>query len=176
MQGESRNYFESYNYPGGKKYFEIKTFPIYAHTVNIVIGVITIDISDLQNSKKKLEDQNVKLSKLNNELDSFIYRSSHDLRAPISSVKGLIEISKMEDDPAIKLQYLDMMESTMDKLDGFIHEIVDITKNEKLDLQFEECNLFDLFDTILEELGHIESINKIRIENRINKKAHPKIG
>ncbi len=170
LQGKSKNYFESYNYPGGKKYFEIKTFPIYAKNDIHGVGVVTIDISDLQNSKEKLEDQNVKLSKLNNELDSFIYRSSHDLRAPISSVKGLIEISKMEDDPAIKLQYLEMMETTMDKLDGFIHEIVDITKNEKLDLHFEECNMYDLFDTILQELGHKESINKIRIDNKVSKK------
>ncbi|QNL23054.1 PAS domain-containing sensor histidine kinase [Hyphobacterium sp. CCMP332] len=170
LKGESKNYFESYDFPGGKKYFEIKTFPIYAKNEIHGVGIVAIDISDLQNSKEKLEDQNVKLSKLNNELDSFIYRSSHDLRAPISSVKGLIEISKMEEDPAIKLQYLEMMGSTMDKLDGFIHEIVDITKNEKLELKFEDCKLYDLFDTILEELGHKESINKIRIENRIDKK------
>ncbi|MEY4931256.1 MAG: hypothetical protein RI909_1980, partial [Bacteroidota bacterium] len=60
-------------------------------------------ISDLRNSekeltdqKKQVEDANAQLSKANHEMDRFVYSVSHDISAPLKSIKGLIAISKLE--------------------------------------------------------------------------------
>jgi light-regulated signal transduction histidine kinase (bacteriophytochrome) len=42
------------------------------------------------------ETDNNNLIKANKELDKFVYSASHDLRAPISSLQGLIEVMKLE--------------------------------------------------------------------------------
>ncbi len=42
-----------------------------------------------------VEERTVKLSKVNRELDMFLYRSSHDLRRPVTTLMGLVEVSKL---------------------------------------------------------------------------------
>ncbi|MDZ7651007.1 MAG: hypothetical protein U5K54_29890 [Cytophagales bacterium] len=49
--------------------------------------------------EKSLSITNTELSKLNSELDRFVYSTSHDLMAPLSSVKGLINLAKLTDNP-----------------------------------------------------------------------------
>ncbi|MBK7650868.1 MAG: hypothetical protein IPJ20_09105 [Flammeovirgaceae bacterium] len=49
--------------------------------------------------EKNLNESNSELSKLNTELDRFVYSTSHDLMAPLSSVKGLINLAKLTDNP-----------------------------------------------------------------------------
>ena len=51
---------------------------------------------ELQNKNKIIQQKNEELSKLNRELDSFVYRVTHDLRAPITSVLGIIDAAKTE--------------------------------------------------------------------------------
>jgi len=52
--------------------------------------------------RKEIED-NLKLKNL--ELDTFIYRASHDLRGPISSLMGLYNVVKIDIKDDISLQY-----------------------------------------------------------------------
>lgn len=163
LKGEVHSYIESYDFKNSPDlYFEVRTFPIYANDKISGVGVVSIDITDLQRSKNELEEKNTLLTKLNHELDSFIYRSSHDLRAPISSVKGLIQIALMEDDLEKKNHYLDLMNQSMDKLDGFIHEIMDITKNAKLEVLPIEISLFDMINKVLDELAHSDMVSGIK--------------
>ena len=78
---------------------------------------------------KELEIQNVELKKVNSELDSFVYKTSHDLRAPLVSLLGLINITKIEKDQSTKDRYLEMMESAVLKMDGFIKDITEFLRN-----------------------------------------------
>jgi ligand-binding sensor domain-containing protein/two-component sensor histidine kinase len=90
--------------------------------------------SELQNAQSNLKEVNTNLELLVNgrtkklnetlhELETFLYRASHDLRGPISSMLGLIQISEMEGkvDPnntLTKFQYKSIikLERTLQKL------------------------------------------------------------
>ncbi len=47
------------------------------------------------NLESIVEERTLKLSKVNCELDMFLYRSSHDLRRPVTTLMGLVEVSKL---------------------------------------------------------------------------------
>lgn len=64
----------------------------------------------LETSQRKLLEQNEHLKKANRELDSFVYRISHDLRAPLASVLGLINVSRLEESENNQGLYLDLMQ------------------------------------------------------------------
>ena len=81
---------------------------------------------------KRLKEKNQDLLILNQEMDKFVYSASHDLRAPISSMKGLVGITIQERDPEKVQHYLDLMMSTLNKQDQFIREIIDFSRNKKL--------------------------------------------
>lgn len=95
----------------------------------------------------KLQKTNHELSKRNTELDNFVYSVSHDLRAPIASVLGLINLAKMDSDVAMKDTYLEMINSSALRQDHFIREILDQSRNSRLDVKREEI----LFEPIIDE-------------------------
>jgi signal transduction histidine kinase len=105
------------------------------------------EISTRKQAESKLQQTNTELSKRNTELDNFVYSVSHDLRAPIASVLGLINLAKKDSDVAMKDVYLDMINSSAKQQDHFIKEILDQSRNSRLDLKREEV----FFQPMIEE-------------------------
>lgn len=105
------------------------------------------EIQTRKEAEHKLQKSNQELSKRNTELDNFVYSVSHDLRAPIASVLGLINLAKKDRDLAMKDTYLEMINSSALQQDHFIKEILDQSRNSRLEVRREEV----LFRPIIEE-------------------------
>src|SRR5690606_32141902 len=86
-------------------------------------------INKLRHSKQEIEETNKNLTIANKELDKFVYSASHDLRSPILSLKGLIEIMNTENDMTQIRNYLELMQESLDKQDQFIKDIIDYSRN-----------------------------------------------
>lgn len=69
-------------------------------------------------SKKETEINNEHLVVANNELDKFVYSASHDLRSPITSLKGLIEVAQLEESHSEIKKYLRLMYKSLVKQDN----------------------------------------------------------
>jgi|GEM_PF-3885470 len=103
------------------------------HVAYVVFSVL--DISERKNYEKTLSETNAILTKLNRELDHFIYRSSHDMRAPLASVMGLVELFQMENNQTEREAYVTMIGKSVHKLDQLLVDITQYAKNKKLDLR-----------------------------------------
>ncbi|MNX76816.1 Sensor histidine kinase RcsC [compost metagenome] len=112
-------------------------------------------------SKKEIEAKNENLILVNHELDHFVYSASHDLRSPITSLKGLIEITQLEDDPNQIKRYLNLMHQSLTKQDRLINDIIDYSKNKRKEVVMEPVSLQELFDEAISQLMHIENANQI---------------
>ncbi|MDX1902885.1 MAG: PAS domain S-box protein, partial [Thermonemataceae bacterium] len=73
------------------------------------------DITQIKEIKEQIEIQNQELKKINNELDRFVYSASHDLKAPLASILGLINVAKMEQEPSLLYGYMDMIQEAIIK-------------------------------------------------------------
>lgn len=51
-----------------------------------------VDMSDILAQEEELQKRNARLSALNEELTQFAYSASHDLRAPLATIAGLLEL------------------------------------------------------------------------------------
>lgn len=126
--------------------------------------VLTIsrDISRLKKSRKDLESKNENLSKLNFELDRFVYSASHDLRAPLSSILGLINLAKTEMDlKEIQLLH-QMMEVSVKKLDEVIKDIIDYSKNARADIVPELIDFHKLIPEMVANFAYSPEAMKIK--------------
>jgi signal transduction histidine kinase len=103
-------------------------------------------------AEEKLRKTNHELSKRNTELDNFVYSVSHDLRAPIASVLGLINLARKDRDSKMKNTYLDMINSSALQQDHFIKEILDQSRNSRLDVRREEIFFEPLIDEAFNHL------------------------
>jgi signal transduction histidine kinase len=121
-------------------------------------------ISDLSMTEDKLNVKNQELQQTNEELDRFVYSVSHDLSAPLKSVQGLVNISRMDKDPVKKDEYLNKISQSVTKLDRFIREVLEYSQNKRLDIRPEKINLLQLAHEILSNIEHLESYQGIKID------------
>lgn len=124
------------------------------------------DITSRKVAERKFNDQYRELEKANSELDLFVYSASHDLRAPLTSMMGLINIAVQETSEPNQLQYLKMMEKSIHKLDGYIKDIVSYSRNSRLDVEKQKICFGTLIHETIENLKFMG--NADRIEYKIS--------
>jgi signal transduction histidine kinase len=108
----------------------------------------------------QLMANNKMLSKTNAELDRFVYSTSHDLRAPLASVLGLIDITKRSTDRQEVNRYLEMMTGRIHALDKFVRDITDYSQNNRLAVKRDRIALRELAEDVWESLRFApEAIN-----------------
>lgn len=98
------------------------------------------DISDRKNVEDQLQIMNDNLQKSNMELDRFVYSVSHDLRAPLSSMLGVVGLIELKDPGQDIMEDLDLLKKSITRLDKFILEILDYSKNARSELNIEEVS------------------------------------
>jgi signal transduction histidine kinase len=138
----------------------------------MIIGSVSVYysvmINRLRRSKDETDDKNRNLIIANTELDKFVYSASHDLRSPILSLKGLIEIVKLEDDLDQIRCYLDLMHESLDKQDEFIKEIIDYSRNKRKKVVIAPVSLNKIIDEIIAQHLYIKGTDDITIKKELS--------
>jgi PAS domain S-box-containing protein len=159
----------------GKKqygYFNLVYQPLLNsdRTVEAVL-VFAIEVTELVNSRKKLMKANEELKIINDELrrtntdlDNFVYTASHDLKAPVANLEGLINdmmhsmYTKLGPD---EKYLLELLQVSNNKLKRTIADLTNITRVQKevneseVDLAFAEV----LTDILVDLQPQIEELN-----------------
>jgi signal transduction histidine kinase len=129
------------------------------------------DISARKKAEIKLEEQNKELLKTNAELDSFVYSASHELRAPLCSVMGLIQLMEHEEKNPDKLEFLSMMQNSIQTLDVFINNIIQYSRNSRLEIEPEKINFKELISKSLSQFHYLDGTSKIEIITEVHENA-----
>lgn len=118
-------------------------------------------------SSEELFDANTELRKRNDELDRFVYSTSHDLRAPLTSILGLLQLIDLSDSKKEKELYLKQIKISTSQLDNFIQDIVSYTHNKKMDLVDEEIDPKEFINESIEKLDFMPNSSRINKEIKI---------
>jgi PAS domain S-box-containing protein len=173
MKGEPIALFTStFITPGEDMAVILSSNPIVNN--RMVQGVLFVarDVTELKKKEKILEAKNEELQKINTELDKFVYSVSHDLRAPLTSVLGIVEIAEEDKPDDIMLEYLNIIKENIKKLDHFILDILDYSRNSRMNLKIEEINFEELLnDTIFNLKFANGNLSKPAISFIINRNA-----
>lgn len=157
---------------GGKPYWvSMEVQPIY-DKIGKVIQFISIetDITERKATQQALLNRNEELIKINAELDRFVYSASHDLRAPIASLLGLIEVARLETNLNAILDLLELQKKSLQRMDRFINDIVDHSRNLRLKVEPEEIDFDQMIQTTFEQLQFMENVSRIRKVINIDQK------
>ncbi|HEY5690635.1 MAG TPA: histidine kinase dimerization/phospho-acceptor domain-containing protein [Cyclobacteriaceae bacterium] len=133
------------------------------------VMIINFAISRYNESEKSLEDsiqarevaeialmkKNEELEKANQELDRFVYSASHDMRAPLSSLFGLMEIARLTNKGEELNEYFMLMKKRILTMEVFIKGITDYSRNSRTEVEVEETRLIDLVNEVLTTIGFL---------------------
>ncbi len=136
-----------------------------------------VQMKEIKDKSSALEQQNDELKKVNNELDSFIYSTAHDLRSPLASLLGLVHLSELEQQSDHN-NYLSLMKGSIQKMDNFIKDVVAYSKNKKLEVNKEDLNINDLILDVFKDHQYMPEAGRIerKVDVRGNEIVHSDVG
>ena len=139
---------------GTRRRMESHAVPLPGADGNAQIAV-TRDITERKKAEEALVRKNAELLLINNDLDNFIYTASHDLKAPIANIEGLLELLSsdfptLEDNQAKEAKYImSLMQNAVERFKKTISSLTEVVK-----LQQENSSeaIFVEFSEILQEV------------------------
>ena len=157
LQGQTLRFEQSSNAMG--RWFEVYAFP-FGSAEDRTFAIQFRDMSakkqaeeDIRISYEELASSNRQLSLINADLDNFVYTASHDLKAPISNIQGLLHLLESSLSPDSRAsprtqKVLKMMEQSVARFMNTIADLSDIVRLQKQANQASE--LLDLAEVIEE--------------------------
>jgi signal transduction histidine kinase len=115
-------------------------------------------------TEKENEQHLIKLVEVNKELKTFIYRASHDLRAPLSSMRGLINVAKIEQDTVQMSKLINLMDHSAEKLDKIVIDLVETLGIRDRTLKKETLKLEEIAKELLVPYSSLERNGIIRFK------------
>jgi len=138
---------------------------------------------ELQTVNSRLETtvrkRTSELQRTNQELDTFLYQSSHALRRPIVHVKGLVQLARIEPDPHEILGLYDKLDDTATRMDLMLKKLVMaseiyVTEPEIEQIDFEQL-IKEVWDSLTDSLKAQSVSLEQSIPSEVNFKADRKL-
>ena len=133
-----------------------------------MVGSI-INVTKRKSAEEKILKQKDLLEKANAELDRFVYITSHDLKAPLLSIQGLIHLAEISEDKSEVEMCLKMMMERIKGLENFIGDIIDYSRNVRVGLVKEEIDIEKMIGEIYRDLFYLENVDKIDFKIEVDK-------
>lgn len=130
------------------------------NSTNHFVAVLS-DITETKQVEKTLREKNRQLRKTNEELDRFVYSTSHELRSPLMSVLGLLNIMEAEDKSGEQSAYLEMIRDSISRLDKIIHDIIDYSRNARVEIMHEKIDFVDMIREIIQNHRYVDGFDKV---------------
>lgn len=128
----------------------------------LLMDQVKIQLANIKDKSNLLKKKNKELKKLNEELDNFLYSTAHDLRSPLSSLLGLVNLVRIENTQPVIVEYIALMEKSILRSESFISQIVSYSKNKRTEIKVEYIDLNTLISDILADHQFFEGALRIQ--------------
>ena len=114
------------------------------------------------------QQKNEQLQQANKSLDQLVYSVSHDLRSPLNSILGLVQLTEQSTNAQESKHLLKMMKDRIAFQKNYIQEVIEYTRNSKSEIRTETIQLRNLVDEIIDSLRFSLDAVKIEFSNQVN--------
>jgi PAS domain S-box-containing protein len=116
---------------------------------------IAIDITEIKKAKNVLEQKNQELEKMNKELESFAYVSSHDLQEPLRKIQAFSSRLMEKENENLSengKDYLRRMRLAGERMQQLIQDLLAYSRTKTADRKFEKTDLETIISEVIEDL------------------------
>lgn len=124
---------------------------------------------ELQNSNLELEKMTDELSKACKDLEDFSFITSHNLKAPLSNIMGLVDVlSKSGSVQQSGQEFLNAIYSCTARLTGILDDMSGIIAVRNSEVEFEQVNLSETVSTVLDSLAILINHAGVQIDVQVD--------
>ena len=101
----------------------------------------------------KIKDTIRKLQQTNKDLDTFTYKTSHDLKGPISRIKGILALARFENPESKTDKYLDLIEKTTKEMDILLSKLTQVHNIYNSTIEYKTIDIPTIFKEVMEKIS-----------------------
>ena len=125
-----------------------------------IIECVLMDIT-------RIKESFLDLQKLNYELDNFVYHASHDLRSPLRSIMGLLNLLRLEESKVGRENCIEMIEGSIKRLDNLVIDLLQISRNNRVSNPVVEISFVTEINNSITNFYHVEDSEDIKILTKV---------
>lgn len=147
--------------------FDEKTVRIYQLGLNYKNTVAALEVFvDIT----KLKDTEEKLIEKNNELQTFLYRASHDMRSPVANLRGLMNLYHgKSDSPDIK-QCFEFVTQSAIRMDNILSDLINLGRIHNSELTLSKINFNEMLEEIINTIRHRKDFVNVKLNAEVKAK------
>jgi signal transduction histidine kinase len=104
----------------------------------------------------------------NQELDTFFYKASHDLKGPLASILGIVNVARLENKDDVIEKYFKMIDTSVRRLDRTLMDLIELARTRKGVSKLSRIYVRALVDEILQSLSHTVNFSGIKFEIEVD--------
>jgi len=125
---------------------------------------LTAAIEELMGKNESLVDTLHQLRERSFELDQILYRTSHDLRAPLSSIRGILSLLKLEPKSEIINTYGRHIEDKVTQMDDLLKSLASLSKSILEEPEITEVDLNKIIWQVIGEFKHLPNWDNMEVQ------------
>jgi PAS domain S-box-containing protein len=133
---------------------------------NNLSGILFVakNLSSLNSAKDQLQDKN-------DELKLFVYKASHDLKSPVSSMLSVMNLLRKTKDIGEMQLYIKMVDDCIHKLDTIISDLLVLGQITHGEIEYQQISINEIIDSTLKSIEHVDGFDTIVFDTHIESNA-----
>ncbi len=151
----------------------------FAIVIGLLLLILALVLGQLYRAKRRINQRlestvnrrteelryaNTALQRANQELDTFAYRTAHDIRGPLARLLGLSQITLREVENPEILRYIQMIDREANNMDAMLRRFLEVNDIKHQTPKFETVSLIEVMNNALVDLKGMELKHKVDLE------------
>lgn len=129
---------------------------------------LTAAIEELVSKNNYLTETLAQLQKRNEELDLLLYRTSHDLKSPITSLQGLLNLLASEELTDSQLQLLEFMDQKTSQMSDVLKSLNMLSEASFEKIKFSKIRLDETVKGAMQDLKYLPNFPIVNVKIEYN--------
>ncbi|MEZ4776814.1 MAG: ATP-binding protein [Bacteroidia bacterium] len=131
---------------------DIGSYRCYITKISVREELLQQETNRRMANLKKVEEE---LKERNHQMDLFLYKATHDLKGPLTSVVGILNIAIQDClQPEVR-QYIEMALASTARLDNALLDLIHVTRLSKEQIRPEKIDCNALLNEVLQSINHM---------------------